>query len=159
MKKIFVAATIAAALTATASAQAKDTVLEFQTMAGVSGPYVGATNPIRGLAGGGIPWRLLTVKGELNRDGRLEVRVRGLVLAAGANAGTNPSPSFRAVVSCQIIDGSNNPGILNLSTGDFPANALGDSNIEAQMELPAQCFAPIIFITNPAGRWFAVSGF
>lgn len=159
MKKVLVAATIAVALTATAGAQAKDTVLEFQTMAGVSGPYVGAANPIRGLAGGGIAWQLLAAKGELNRDGRLEVRVRGLVLAGGTNAGTNPVPSFRAVVSCQIVDGANNPGILNLSTGDFPANALGDSNIEAQMELPAQCFAPIIFITNSAGRWFAVTGF
>jgi hypothetical protein len=63
------------------------------------------------------------------------------------------------VVSCQIIDGAGNPGILNLSTGDFPATPSGDSDIEAQLELPDKCFAPIIFVTNPAGRWFAVTGY
>jgi hypothetical protein len=159
MKKSLITAAIVAGFAASASAQADDSVLEFKTMAGVSGPYVGAANPIRGLGGGGIPWRLEQAQGELKRDGRLEVRVRGLVLATGANAGTNPSPAFRAVVSCQIIDGSGNPGILNLSTGDFPASSRGDSDIEARLELPSQCFAPIIFVTNPQGRWFAVTGY
>ncbi len=156
MKKAIIAAALAAGLAASATAQADDKVLEFNTMAGVSGPYVGAANPIRGIGGGGVPWRLAEAKGELRRDGRLEVQVRGLVLAT---TGVNPSPAFRAVVSCQIIDGMGNPGILNVSTGDFPANSLGDSNIEAQLELPAQCFAPIVFVTNPAGRWFAVTGY
>ena len=33
------------------------TILTFETMAAVSGPFVGATNPIRGLKGGGLPRR------------------------------------------------------------------------------------------------------
>ncbi|HEX6266687.1 MAG TPA: hypothetical protein VFZ81_07295 [Burkholderiales bacterium] len=159
MKKALITAAVLTALTASARAQAKDTVLEFNTMAGVSGPFVGPANPIRGLGGGGIPWRLQAAKGELRQDGRLEVRVRGLVLAAGPNEGTNPVANFRAVVSCRVIDGMNNPAILNLTTGDFPANSLGDSDIEATLELPNQCFAPIIFVTNPQGRWFSVTGF
>lgn len=159
MKKHLITAAIVAALAASASALADDTVLEFNTMAGVSGPFVGPSNPIRGLGGGGIPWRLDGAEGELKRDGRLEVHVKGLVLAAGPNAGTNPSANFRAVVSCQVIDAMNNPAFLNLSTGDFPATTLGDSDIEANLELPSQCFAPIVFVTNPQGRWFAVTGF
>ena len=158
MNKHLIAAAMCAALSAPALA-ADDTVLEFRTMAGVSGPFVGNANPIRGIGGGGIPWRLDEAKGELRRDGRLEIEVRGLVLAAGANAGTNPAATFRGVVSCQIINGTGAPDILNLQTGEFPASSTGDSRIEATLSLPAQCFAPIIFVTNAAGRWFSVTGF
>ena len=58
-------------------------VLEFDTMVGVSGPFVGSANPIRGVNGGGLPWQIAEGKGELGSDGRLEVEVRGLVLLDG----------------------------------------------------------------------------
>lgn len=154
--KGLIAAAVLLVLSASASAQTNDVVLEFRTMAGVSGPFVGPTNPIRGIAGGGIPWRLDEARGELRRDGRLEIKVRGLVLAT---TGVNPSPAFRGVVSCQIIDGTGAPAILNLATDNFPATPTGDSDIEAMLELPANCFAPIIFVTNPAGRWFSITGY
>ncbi len=55
--------------------------LGFETMAAVSGPYVGAANPIRDIAGGGLPWIISSGQGELRADGALTVSVRGLVLA------------------------------------------------------------------------------
>src|SRR5690348_5161470 len=64
-------------------------VLAFHSMAPVTGAFVGApTNPnggtpIRGIHGGGLPWRIDFADGELRADGRLRVRVRGLVLAGG----------------------------------------------------------------------------
>jgi hypothetical protein len=139
-----------------ASAQSDKAVLEFRSMAPVSGPFVGATNPIRGIGGGGIPWRIDEGRGELSRDGRLEIRVRGLVLATTL---ANPVAAFRGVVSCQIIAADGTASLLNVSTADFPANPTGDADIEATLELPQQCFAPIIFVTNPQGRWFAVTGY
>jgi hypothetical protein len=132
------------------------TVLEFKTMVGVSGPFTGATNPIRGIGGGGVPWVISVGKGELKANGKLEIKVRGLIIPT---TGTNPAPSFRGVVSCMIIDGTGAPGNLNVSTGDFPATPAGDANIEEVLDLPTSCFAPIIFVTNSAGRWFAVTGF
>ena len=57
-------------------------LLGFETMAGVTGPYVGATNPIRGISGGGLPWSIAQGAGELQANGHLEVQVHGLVLAA-----------------------------------------------------------------------------
>ena len=48
-------------------------VLEFQTMAGVAGPFVGSTNPIRGVNGGGLPWQINSASGELSSSGKLEV--------------------------------------------------------------------------------------
>ena len=97
-------------------------------------------------------------RGELRGDGRLEVRVRGLVLAAGAAAGTNPVANFRAIVSCQTIDANGNAAIANVSTGLFPATTAGDADIEAQIDLPSPCLAPIILVASPTNRWFAVTG-
>jgi hypothetical protein len=80
------------------------TFLKADTLAGVTGPYVGATNPIRGVNGGGIPWNIAEGKAVLTADGRLEVKVEGLVLAT---TGTDTVTSFRAIVSCQtIVDGA-----------------------------------------------------
>lgn len=134
-----------------------NSILEFTTMAPVTGPYVGSANPIRGINGGGLPWVLSSANGELQSNGHLEVTVRGLVLAAGPNAGTNPIPSFKAIVSClSISDGS--PTTVNVQTGLFPATTTGNSHIEAQLTLPQPCIAPIVFVTSPTGAWFAVTG-
>jgi hypothetical protein len=137
-------------------------VLEFDTMIGVSGPFVGSANPIRGVNGGGLPWQIAEGRGELESNGRLEVEVRGLVLLNGppvppALRGTNPISSFRAIVSClTIVDGS--PATTSVATGPFPATAAGDSEIEATVGLPSPCFAPIIFVGPSPTTWFAVTG-
>jgi hypothetical protein len=133
-----------------------ESLFEAKAMVGVSGPYLGTANPIRGVAGGGAPWSLDAAKSELASDGRLEVSVTGLVLT---NTGVNPVASFRAVLSCQTVDGMGNPAVVNLSTGDFPATSTGDAIIEQTLTLPPSCLAPIVFVTNPTGRWFAVTGF
>jgi hypothetical protein len=141
------------------------TVLKFSTMTPVTGPYVGTANPVRGVAGGGLPWILTAGTGSLKRDGHLMVRVRGLVLARQASVppalqGTNPFPDFRALVSCQSIGAGNTAAITNISTGDFAANAAGDSTINTRVSLPKPCIAPIVFVTGPTGTdaWFAVTG-
>ena len=80
-------------------------VLDFDVMAGVVEPFTGSAHPVRGVSGGGLPWELDRASGELRSDGRLKLRVRGLVLARRAPVaeslrGRNPIPQFRAVVSC-----------------------------------------------------------
>ena len=76
-------------------------ILEWQTMVGVPQAFTGTANQakIRDVPGG-IPWMLDLGKGELSTSGHLEVKVRGLVLAGGANAGSNPVNAFKAIVSC-----------------------------------------------------------
>ncbi len=141
------------------------TVLRFETMTPVTGPYVGTANPLRGEAGGGLPWMLKAGTGSLRHDGRLFVRVRGLVLANVAAVpqalrGTNPFAALRALVSCQTIGTGNTATVTNISTKDFKANAAGDSTIRTRIKLPRPCFAPIVFVTGPTGTdaWFAVTG-
>ncbi len=138
-------------------------ILEFSTMAPVTGPYVGTANPIRGIPGGGLPWIISSGKGELKSDGKLEIEVQGLVLAndpavPAAVQLTNPLPTFRAIVSCRSIDSNKMPSIVNVSTDAFPATHAGDSEIETTVTLPSPCIAPIVFVTTPTGAWIASTG-
>jgi len=141
------------------------TVLKLSTMTPVTGPFVGPANPLRGVAGGGLPWVLTAGRGSLKSDGHLLVQVRGLVLAHQAPVppalqGINPFADFRALVSCQSISAGNTATVVNISTGDFKADTAGDSTINAQVSLPKPCIAPIVFVTGPTGTdvWFAVTG-
>jgi hypothetical protein len=166
MKKIaLIGAVLAVAVLAQASGAGSSEaprVIEFDTMAAVRGPYVGAANPIRGVPGGGLPWQIERGEGELRTDGRLEVRVEGLVLREAPPVppelrGTNPVANFRAVVSCEsIVEGA--AQTVNRSTRLFAATRDGDSTIVATIAIPRPCFAPVVFVTSPGGAWFAVTG-
>ena len=139
-----------------------DSVVKFEVMAPVTGPYVGTANPIRGVPGGGLPWEIDDAQGNLGANGRLKVDVEGLVLArrdpVPANLqGTNPIPNFKAIVSCQTITGGA-ATTTNVETGLVPASADGDARINTFVELPSPCIAPIIFVTSPTGAWFAATG-
>jgi hypothetical protein len=146
--------------TAGAAADEGGTVISFQSMTPVMGSLVGTVND-RGLAGGGIPWKITSGSGTVDRDGHVSVAVTGLVLAAGALIGTNPIGTFAAVVSCRTTA----QGIVNVQTGGFSATTTGDSTIDATVDLPHPCTTPEVFvgglITTSTGqvvfRWFAVS--
>src|SRR5690348_17489982 len=89
MKRILAAllgvAMLVLALQSTAlSSDDNGDVLRFDTMVGVTAPFTGDTNAIRGVPGGGLPWQIAEAKGRLRADGRLDVRVEGLVLARRA---------------------------------------------------------------------------
>ena len=135
-------------------------IVEFKTLFAVSGPYIGPLNPIRGVPGGNARWSIVDGRGSLKADGKLEVKVRGLILPDPPFNGVNTLPDFRAVVNCQSIDANGNPTIVNVSTGLFSATPAGDSDISETITLPQPCVAPIIFVMHPtAGRWFATTGY
>jgi hypothetical protein len=104
----------------------------------------------------------------LTTSGKLDVQITGLVfdpndptVISRGLANRNTVTSFRAVVSCQTLDGS----VVNVSTGLFPATVGlaseggGNTRIQAKISLPKPCIAPLIFITSPTGAWFAVTGY
>ncbi len=140
-----------------AAASESQVILSFGTMVGNSGPFIGGLNPIRGVPAGGAPWVVLGgAVGQLTQDGQLNVEVTGLVLVSTLR---NPIPNFRGLVSCLSIGDDGEVTTVNLSTEDFPADMDGNSTIASAVELPAPCFAPIVFVTSPAGAWFATTGF
>ncbi len=137
-------------------------ILQFDTMVGIPPALTGVNSegPLRGINGGGLPWTIGSAMGFLTTSGDLKVEVQGLVLAAGLNSGSNPIPSFRALVSCVTSTGA----FDNILTAAFPATTGpasaggGDADIETTVTLPQPCIAPIIFVTSPGGAWFAATG-
>lgn len=139
------------------------TVLQFDRMTGVRAPFVGMNNPIRGVPGGGLPWRVDEARGSLSDQGELEVEVKGLVLADDPVVPeelqlTNPVGNFRAIVSCLSVDSTGGPSTVNVGTDNFPADAGGNAFISAIVELPEPCITPILFVTSSTGNWFATTG-
>jgi hypothetical protein len=140
------------------------TLLDFHVMAPVTAPFVGSSNPIRGVNGGGEPWTIGHGDGTLRADGQLEINVAGLVLANDPSvpqgqAGTNPSSTFLAIVSCQSVDSSGAPKEVNVKTDPVPATPTGDARFQTTVALPKPCLAPVVFVANgSSGAWFAVTG-
>jgi hypothetical protein len=141
-------------------------LLRWDVMHGNLRPFVGAAGNVRGVNAGGLPWVVGEASGRLRADGELQVDVRGLVIdpkdpaaIASGNAGTNPSPSFRAIVSCLSVDPYGVRVEVNVVSKAFPATPDGNAYIRDDLKLPSPCLAPIVFVTNANGTsWFAVTG-
>jgi hypothetical protein len=146
-------ASLIGAGTVSVAADEGGTVTEFDAMTAITGSAVGAVND-RGIAGGGLPWKITAGSGTLDRDGHLKVSVTGLVLAG---PGINPIPKFQAVVSCRTTDNA----IVNVETGSFTATVPGgDTTIDAMLSLPHPCTRAEVFVGgSPRGTfvWFAQS--
>lgn len=111
-----------------------------------------------GVTAGGAPWRLDGGRAKLFSDGRLQVEVRGLVLAATANEGINPIPHGEAIVTCQ--------GAVAARSAVVDYSRSGDATVDQTVSLPNGCLAPVVFfagVPDPAvptaAPWFAVTGF
>ena len=69
---------------------------------------------------------------------------------------------FKGLVSCLTDDAI--PVVVNTPTGEFPATTGpasaggGNADIEADLDLPNPCIAPIVFVTSGGGSWFAATG-
>ena len=137
-------------------------VLDAKVLGAVSEPYTGATNAIRGVPGGGLPWEIGDASADLRADGRLHVEVEGLVLARRAPVpanlqGTNPVPQFGAIVSCLTAVGGA-ATTANLATALVPASSAGDAKLDTTVNLPSPCFGRVVLVTTRGGGWLAVWG-
>ncbi|HXD10936.1 MAG TPA: hypothetical protein VN653_12805 [Anaerolineales bacterium] len=130
-------------------------VLEFNTLTGVQSPFTGPTNAIRGVPGGGAPWKIDFASGKLKPDGEVRVSVRGLVLVS---SGVNPVSNMKVIVSCLSKDAAGNPVTVNVATATFPADAAGNAQFDDRVNLPQPCIAPILFVTSSGGAWLAATG-
>jgi hypothetical protein len=101
-----------------------------------------------GVTGGGSPGVIDEGHARLFADGRLEVEVEGLVLAASH---TNPVANAHVIVTCD--------GAPIATTQNVPFSPTGDAEVEATIALPTPCLAPAIFFTTATDRWLAVTGF
>jgi hypothetical protein len=119
-------------------------------------PSVPTDPALFGAAAGGAPWVLRSGNARLESDGRLSVRIRGLVIPVPPFTGT-PGP-VTAVSASLYCGGSSTPAGTSNS---FPISADGNARITADFMLPTKCEVPALLI-HPNGVntvYIATSGF
>ncbi|HYV07940.1 MAG TPA: hypothetical protein VFB82_25330 [Blastocatellia bacterium] len=125
---------------------------------------------IRGVLAGGAPWVVKNGKITLDPNGRLKVRVKGLVIGDGALANGNPVPANLigttagvATVHAALTCGGPGGGVAFTitPTHGVPLDADGDFEIDERITIPDICAQPIVLIRigDPAtpGPWIAAS--
>lgn len=105
---------------------------------------VGSTTPadggplLFGVRPGGAPWVLDSGTVRVERSGRLELRVRGLVIPTPPANGTNPVPTLSASLVCN--------GVLVDTTDAVPFDTEGDARIRTRVAVPETCLAPAVLV-------------
>jgi hypothetical protein len=111
-----------------------------------------------GVAPGGIDWVINgKSKAKVSRDGRVRVRITGLVFAEGPNVGTNTVPQLAATVYCG--------GAAVGTTKAVSFSPAGDAVIDDTLATapPRPCLAPAVLINpaqagTPTGVYIAANG-
>jgi hypothetical protein len=123
------------------------------------GPVTVNRNIVRGVNSPGQIWVIRALRAEVEADGHITVRGRGLLLGGGNGIGTNANQSVRATLSCAAAGPF-------FSTDLVPLDAAGDFRIDDLLEsdaglntspatFPTTCDSPVLLIRNAGGAWFA----
>jgi hypothetical protein len=110
-------------------------------------------NVVRGVFPAG-PWRIADLRADVDTDGRIKVRGRGLLLANGNLIGQNANQSVFATVFCEAA-----APFVERSTSftGVPLELNGDFRIDDALNpAPSECPSPVLLIrTSSNGTWFA----
>jgi hypothetical protein len=92
---------------------------------------------------GGAPWVIDRGEAKVRRDGRVKVRIRGLVIPTPPQNGTNPLSNIAATVYC------GGKAVGTTSAVSFSTD--GDARIDEKLgkKLPEPCLVPAVLM-NPA---------
>jgi hypothetical protein len=108
--------------------------------------------PLFGVAPGGVDWVVNgPSRAKVSRDGRVRVRIEGLVFAEGPDAGKNTVPQLAATVFCG--------GAAVGTTVPVAFSPDGDARIDQMLATapPRPCLAAAVLI-NPAAAGSPVTG-
>ena len=109
---------------------------------------------IHGVQRGSVPWEG-TGRAQLDRRGRFQLRVRGLIVAGTDNA--DGVTSITASLFC-APDSDLTPAF---TTDAVPLSSEGNARIRQHVDVPARCLNPVLLV-HPNGntaRYIAASGF
>jgi hypothetical protein len=114
--------------------------------------------PIEGVPAGAVPWALNQGSTRVQANGRLTVKVDGLVITGTNSSLDGTTGPVTAVVASVACDGMT-PTFA--STDPVPLSPAGDARIDQKVTLPSVCLAPIVLVRANAnsGPWIAASGF
>jgi ribosomal protein L27 len=112
-------------------------------------------NTVRGVNPAG-PWTINSLKASIYTDGRIVVKGRGLVLAAGNSIGQTANQSVFATLICDTAV----PFVERSTTlTGVPLDPNGDFLINDTLNAPAsECASPVLLIRAASnGTWFAAA--
>jgi hypothetical protein len=108
-------------------------------------------NIVRGVSPGAGPWRIADLRADVDGNGRIKVRGRGLLLASGNSIGQNAGQSVFATLICESV-----APFVEHNTTVVPLEANGDFRIDDTLSsAPSECASPVLLIRNAGGVWFA----
>jgi hypothetical protein len=137
-----------------------DTFLKFDGGIGVH-PVSNLTTPnvVRGVNPPGQIWVISALRAEIDTDGQIHARGRGLLLGGGNNIGTNANQRVRATLICATV-----APFTQFSTptaNAVPLDANGDFRIDDMLvgdnmaPFPDTCDSPVLLIRPTGAAWFA----
>jgi hypothetical protein len=108
-------------------------------------------NIVRGVNPGAGPWRIADLRAEIQTDGRIKVRGRGLLLASSNSIGQNANQNVFATLICEAAG-----PFVEHNTFSVPLEPNGDFRIDDTLDpVPSDCLSPVLLIRNTGGVWFA----
>jgi hypothetical protein len=114
------------------------------------------TDPtLHGVSPGGAPWVLKSGGVRLKRDGKLDLRVQGLVIPSLGTAG--PVTTISASLYC----GADSNTTAADTSQQVPISSSGDARIhDDSFTVPATCLAPVILVhpNGAATTYIALDG-
>jgi hypothetical protein len=119
-------------------------------------PSLPADAAIHGVAPGTVPWVLDRGSVRLRGDGRLRLRVEGLVIPPPA--GTNTAGGVTSITASLFCGAGTTPTATSTAV---PLTSAGDARIDQRLTFTGACLAPVVFVhpNGGAARFIAVSGF
>ncbi|HEY2015129.1 MAG TPA: hypothetical protein VGH38_16585, partial [Bryobacteraceae bacterium] len=94
---------------------------------------------VAGVPSGGAPWVISQGQVSVSGTGRIEVEIKGLLIASGPAAGTvGPVTMVMASLVCGDV--------VAASTKGFSLSTTGNAQIEDTIAVPSPCIAPAILI-------------
>jgi hypothetical protein len=109
-------------------------------------------NIVRGVNPPGQIWRIGDLRADVDTDGRIKVRGRGLLLGGGNSIGGNANQSVMATLICEAT----NPILRNTAAACVPLEPNGDFRIDDTLDpAPTECASPVLLIRSTGGSWFA----
>lgn len=118
---------------------------------------------IGGVNACGKVWALGSGVATLSTAGKLHVGLHGLVLNDASVGKFNGSPDGVDAVAIAVVCGGGGNAAVAAQTEAVALSQMGDAEIEAQLALPAHCFAPVILVREryegKIGGWLAATGF
>jgi hypothetical protein len=96
-------------------------------------------NIVRGVPPGAGPWRIADLKADIETNGRIKVRGRGLLLASSNSIGQNAGQSVFATLICEAVA----PFVEHSTSFSVPLAADGDFRIDDVLSsVPSTCPSP-----------------